>query len=70
MKVYGIEKTKAKLYYCGSPPLKEFIESKGIIHVNSYVNKKTGRTIWIFILTDDLSDILTFWTNNRGNRGE
>jgi hypothetical protein len=69
MKIYDVEKTPAKLYYCGSPPLKDFIENNGIVHVNSYINKRTERTIWIFIMTDELSNLLTIWSNNRDKKG-
>lgn len=69
MKIYDVEKTPAKLYYCGSPPLKDFIEKNDIVHVNSYFNKRTGRTVWIFIMTNKLSELLTIWTNNRDKKG-
>ena len=42
MKIYDVEKTPAKLYYCGSPPL---------------------------IMTDELSNLLTIWSNNRDKKG-
>lgn len=69
MKIYNVEKTQAKLYYCGSPPLKDFIESHGIVHVNSYLCKRTGKDVWIFIMTDELSKLLTAWTNNKDKKG-
>lgn len=69
MKIYDVEKTRAKLYYCGSPPLKDFIESNGIVHVDSYINKRTGKRIWIFIMTDKLSEFLKIWSANRDKKG-
>jgi len=70
MKIYNINDTEVKLYYCGSPPLKKFIEDNEIIHISTFVSKRTGKTIWVFILTDKLSSLLTLWTKNRGKRRE
>lgn len=66
MKIVNIEEIleKEDLYYCGSPPLKRFLEDNGIIHVNSYT-KKNGKDIYLFIKNDELSKLLTTWSNNR-----
>ena len=54
-------------YFCGSPNLCKFIENHGIKYVYSYKlgKEKNNRTIWVFIMTKELSELLTEWSNNK-----
>lgn len=54
-------------YICGSPNLCKFIEQNGIKPVYSYQlsKERNNRTMWVFIMNDELSKLLTQWTNNR-----
>ncbi len=56
-----------KKYTCGSPNLCKFLEKNGLKAVYSYkLNKeKKNRTMWVFIMTDELSKLLTQWSNNK-----
>ena len=56
-----------KKYTCGSPNLCRFLEQNGLSPVDSYkLNKeKKNRTMWVFIMTDELSKLLTQWSNNK-----
>ena len=56
-----------KKYTCGSPNLCRFLEQNELSPVYSYkLNKeKKNRTMWVFIMTDELSKLLTQWSNNK-----
>ena len=56
-----------KKYTCGSPNLCKFLEQNGLSPVYSYkLNKeKKNRTMWVFIMTDELSKLLTQSSNNK-----
>lgn len=56
-----------KKYTCGSPNLYKFLEKNGLKPCYSYQLKKenNNRTMWVFILTDELSRLLTQWSNNK-----
>ena len=56
-----------KKYTCGSPNLCKFLEKNGLTPCYSYQLKKekNNRTMWVFILTDELSGLLTEWSNNK-----
>lgn len=56
-----------KKYICGSPNLCKFLEQNGIKHVYSYQlsKERNGRTMWVFIMTPELSELLTQWSNNK-----
>lgn len=70
MLIKNIEETNITKYRCGSPNLCNFLEEAGIKYVYSYINKKNNRTIWVYNLTDKLSELLTQWSNNKPKRGE
>jgi hypothetical protein len=55
---------RKKLYPCFSPNLKKFLEAHNIVPIKSaqHENKKT---VWFFVLTDEVSQLLTEWTNNK-----
>lgn len=56
-----------KKYTCGSPNLRKFLEQNGLAPVYFYqLNKeRKNRTMWVFIMTDELSKLLTQWSNNK-----
>ncbi len=56
-----------KKYTCGSPNLCKFLEQNGLKYVYSYqLNKeRKNRTMWVFIMTPELSELLTQWSNNK-----
>lgn len=58
------QKGKKKLYPCFSPNLKNYLEAHNIVPIKTarHENKKT---IWFFVLTDEVSKLLTEWTNNK-----
>lgn len=68
MKIENInDLDNVKKYICGSPNLCKFIEQNGIEHVYSYQlsKERNNRTMWVFIMTEELSKLLTQWTNNK-----
>ena len=68
MKIENInDSDNVKKYICGSPNLCKFIEQNGIKHVYSYQlsKERNNRTMWVFIMTEELSKLLTQWTNNK-----
>lgn len=52
-------------YKCYSFNLKRFIEAHGVYAVSQGVHPRTDKIYHIFILDDELSRILTAWSNNR-----
>ncbi len=56
-----------KKYTCGSPNLCKFLENNGLSPVYHYKlgKERRGRTMWVFIMTPELSELLTKWTNNK-----
>ena len=54
-----------KKYTCGSPNLCKFLEKNGMKAVYSYKLERNNRTMWVFIMTDELSKLLTQWSNNK-----
>jgi hypothetical protein len=59
---------KAKFYSCYSINQLRFIKAHGIKPVSKGVNKNTGKTFWVFEVTDELSNVLTTWTNNKQSK--
>ena len=60
-----IQVVKAKFYSCYSINMLRFIKAHSIRPVSKGVNHNTGKTFWVFELTDELSVVLTKWTNNK-----
>lgn len=58
---------KKQTYRCFSFPLRDFIYSKGIKDVGKGVNTTTNKVFYLFEVTDELSAVLTEWTENRKN---
>lgn len=56
-----------KKYTCGSPNLNRFLEQHGVKSVYSYQlgEDRNHKTMWVFIMTDELSKLLTEWSNNK-----
>lgn len=56
-----------KKYTCGSPNLCKFLENNGLKPVYHYQlgKEKRNRTMWVFIMTPELSELLTQWSNNK-----
>lgn len=54
-------------YTCGSPNLNKFLESHEIKSIYSYKlgKEKNNKTMWVFIMTPELSALLTEWSNNK-----
>lgn len=61
------ELKNVKKYICGSPNLCKFIEQNGIKSIYSYKlgKERQNRTMWVFIMTPELSALLTQWSNNK-----
>ena len=57
---------KDEIYRCFSPKLKKFLcVDKGFHYINIGENNKTGRTFWIFLLTDKFSEALKEWSERK-----
>jgi hypothetical protein len=61
------KKNRTKLYPCFSPNLRKFLEEHGIAPVKT-VTHENQKTIWMFIVTDEVSALLTEWTNNKPSK--
>jgi len=70
MLIRNLEETTIQKYRCGSPNLCNFLEENGIVYSYFYINKKNNRTIWVFNMCDDLSALLSKWSENKPKRGE
>jgi len=54
-----------KTYSCVSPPLKDFLVSHNFIPIYRYIHNISKKNVWIFVMCDELSVLLTEWSNNR-----
>lgn len=54
-----------KKFRCYSANMKKFLIDKGFKYLWVDVSKANGKTFWMFELTDELSQALTEWTNNK-----
>ncbi len=57
--------TKSHFYSCYSINQLRFIKAHNIRPVSKGINKHTEKTFWVFEMTDELSKVLTTWTNNK-----
>lgn len=64
MKIHDIP-ADAKLYKCGSINQWKALEKMNIFHVDTFVSKKTKRTIRIYIWTDEITAFLIEWSKNK-----
>lgn len=60
---------KVTWYKCFSINQLRFIKIHGIKAVSKGVHSN-GKTFWIFEMTDELSDVLTRWTEERKRRNK
>lgn len=56
--------SKKKLYPCFSPNLCKFLEEHNILPIKTVIHENK-KTIWMFIITDEVSALLTEWTKNK-----
>lgn len=61
------KKGKKKLYPCFSPNLRKFLEEHGVVPIKTAVHEN-NKTIWFFVVNDEVSKLLTEWTNNKPNK--
>lgn len=54
-----------KTYSCGSPNQMCFLEENGIKHIYRYIHNISGKKIWIYIMCNKLSELLTKWSKNK-----
>jgi len=57
-----------KFFKCYSINLLRFIKINNIRYLSKFVNKTTNKTAWVFELNDELSNILTTWTEISKNK--
>lgn len=53
----------SEYYFCYSLKLQSIIKQNNIPYIVKAVNPSTNRTFWLYKVTDQLSTILTKWTN-------
>lgn len=71
MFIDNMNKLDIKKYICGSPNLCKFLEQNGLKPSYSYKlgKERQNRTMWVFVMTPELSALLTQWSNNKpGNK--
>ena len=61
------KKGKKKLYPCFSPNLRKFLEEHGVVPIKTAVHEN-NKTIWFFVVNDEVSKLLTEWSNNKPNK--
>lgn len=54
-----------KYYYCYSHPQKDFLITNGLMYVIKGIHPDTQKRYWVFERNDELSVLLTKWTNNK-----
>lgn len=60
-----IAQNKDYVYECGSLTQSLYLKKSGIVPIGDYTHSKTGAQIDVFIHCDELSELLTNWTNNK-----
>jgi hypothetical protein len=61
----NINTTNNKYYFCYSSNLYKEIKLHNIKYISKSINPSTNRTFWIYEQSDQLSNILTTWSNNK-----
>lgn len=61
-------KNEERYYYCYSKPLDNFIRKHGIKPFNRGIHARTNKVYYMYEMTDELSEVLTTWTNNNPNK--
>lgn len=59
---------KATFFSCYSINLLRFLKANGLVPMSKGVNKTTSRTFWVFVMTDELSNLLTIWSNSKKDK--
>lgn len=57
-----------KYYKCYSYRLKNFIQAHGIYPISSGVNPKTDKVYHLFVISEELSNILTNWSAHKKDK--
>lgn len=61
-----VEFSKQDLFFCYSPPLKKYLcKIKNIAYISKGINNETKKSYWLFIKTNELSEALIEWSNNK-----
>lgn len=63
-----MNKEKKEYFKCYSYNLKNFIAVHNIYPISSGIHPVTDKVFHVFEMTDELSEVLTAWTNNRPNK--
>jgi len=63
-----VEEGKVPIYQCASKNLKNFLLMNDCIYIDTYKSTKTKRTIWAFVKTKKVEDLLKKWTENNPNK--
>jgi uncharacterized protein (DUF1015 family) len=56
---------KIEYYQNYSIPQERWIRANGIKYLRKGTNPNTGRIFFVYEMTDELSDVLEIWTNNK-----
>lgn len=56
-----------RFYQCYSINMLRFIKAHNIKHISKFINKDTGKTAWVFEITDELDKVLTKWSTMKNN---
>ena len=58
-------------YKCYSIPLKRFLAANEVWPISEGINQKTQRNFWVYVLDNELSELLTLFTEaKRKAKGE
>lgn len=69
MKINNIEETQVAVYSCGSQRLSHEIRTQlGMIPINVYKHKKSGKIINVYVMTNELSQFLRKWSENNPHK--
>lgn len=52
-------------YECYSKKIYGFLTMKGFRYDKTFKHKTTGKKCWVYIMTPELSQALTEWSNNK-----
>lgn len=55
-------------YSCYSKKIYGYLTMNGFRYIRTFKHSKTGRTCWVYTMTDSLSDALRKWTENNPNK--
>ena len=58
----------SKYFYCYSFKMKQFFCENGLKYIVRSVHEKTGKHFWIFESSENLSELLEQWRNNKPSK--